>query len=240
MAADDPYDELFSAPVEEFVSRRDALVRQLKADGDKEQAAVVKAWRRPSRVVGALNRLAITDRAAATGFAKAARAVASSRGAKLRAANEHFRASLKDAATAAAGALDEARSSDLGEITNALLTVGGDEAALATFEEGRLLDLPDAGGFGFGLGAAAAPDDEDDEADEKDERERARLQKQVEQTTAALRDAEARAADAKGARDAAAQALADAEDALAAAGRAVDDARRALDAAERDLADFEA
>jgi hypothetical protein len=237
MAADDPYDELFSAPVEAFVARRDALVRQLKADGDKEQAAVVKAWRRPTRVVGALNRLAITDTKVAAGFAKAARSVASSRGAKLREANERFRAALKDAATAAVGALDEARPSDLGDITNALLTVSADEPALATFEEGRLLDLPDAGGFGFGLGPPAAPDD-DDISDETDEHERARLQKQVEQATATLRDAERGAADAKEARDAAAQALADAEDALAAADAAVDGARRALDAAESDLADF--
>jgi hypothetical protein len=239
MAADDPYDELFSAPVEEFVARRDALVRQLKKDGDKEQAAVVKAWRRPTRVVGALNRLAITDTKVAAGFAKAARAVASSRGAKLRAANEHFRAALKDAATAAVGALEEARASDLGEITNALLTVSADEATLATFEEGRLLDLPEGGGFGFGFGAPTASDDEVGDIDEKDERERARLEKAVEQSTAALRDAETRAADAKEARDAAAQALADAEDALVAADRGVDDAQGALDLAESELADFD-
>jgi hypothetical protein len=238
MAADDPYDELFSAPVEEFVSRRDVLVRQLKADGDKEQAAVVKAWRRPSRVVGALNRLAIVDSGAAASFAKAARAVGSSRGAKLREANEHFRAAVKSAATAAVDALDEARPSDLGEVTNALLTVSADEAALATFEEGRLLDLPAGGGaFGFGFGAAAP--DEPDEPEPKDARERTRLEKAVAQATDALRGAEARAADAKEARDRAVQALVDAEDALKDADGAVDEAQVALDSAAEELADFD-
>ena len=32
MAGDEAYDELFSAPVEDFVARRDALVKQLKAE----------------------------------------------------------------------------------------------------------------------------------------------------------------------------------------------------------------
>jgi hypothetical protein len=237
MAADDPYDELFSAPVEEFVARRDALVRRLKADGDKEQAAVVKAWRRPSRVVGALNRLAITDAGAAAGFAKAARAVGSSRGAKLREANERFRTAVRSTAAAAVDALDEPRASDLGEITTALLSVGADEDALASFEEGRLLDLPDAGqgGFGFGFGGGAEDEiDEEDEVEvdeEKDERERARLEQEVEKATAALRKAEARASKAEAARDRAEQALADAND-------AVDEAQRALESAERALTDF--
>ena len=98
MPGDDAYDELFSAPVEDFVPRRDALVKQLKAEGDKEQAAVVKSWRRPTRVVGALNRLALTDDGATADFVDAARALGSTRGTELREANEQFRAAVKQVA----------------------------------------------------------------------------------------------------------------------------------------------
>jgi hypothetical protein len=57
MAAD-PGDELFDLPPEEFVAARDALAKRLKADGDKEASAAVKALRRPTVAAWAVNQVA--------------------------------------------------------------------------------------------------------------------------------------------------------------------------------------
>ena len=51
-------DELFAAGPEEFVARRQALVKQLKADGDREGAAEVAALRRPTVAAWAVNQVA--------------------------------------------------------------------------------------------------------------------------------------------------------------------------------------
>lgn len=252
----DALDELFAAPVEDFVATRDAVVRRLKAAGDKQQAAVVKSWRRPSRVVGALNRLALTDTDATSAFAEAVRKVADLQaggGRALREANDQLRSAVRRAAAAAAGGLSPKRTSDLGEVSSALLTIGADPEALASFEQGRLLDLPNAGeeafGFGFGLelppvpattepssasNASNAPSDpqkrsEASQADElaarRRQADRRRLAAEVEAAEVAMQEATARAADADGA--------------IEAARVRVEKARQALVAAEAELAEAE-
>ena len=50
--------DLFGVDPAEFVAVRDELARQLKADGERDEAAAVKALRRPSVPVWALNRVA--------------------------------------------------------------------------------------------------------------------------------------------------------------------------------------
>lgn len=49
-------DPLYGLPADEFVAARDALVKELRAEGDEELAAQVKALRRPSAAAAALNR----------------------------------------------------------------------------------------------------------------------------------------------------------------------------------------
>jgi hypothetical protein len=56
--ADDAADELFALPADRFVAARDALVRDLGRAGRAEEAAAVRALRRPSRSAEALNHLA--------------------------------------------------------------------------------------------------------------------------------------------------------------------------------------
>lgn len=51
-------DSLFAGPLDDFVSERDALVKRLRADGDREAADRVKALRKPSAAVWAVNQLA--------------------------------------------------------------------------------------------------------------------------------------------------------------------------------------
>lgn len=50
--------ELFRIPPEEFVARRDQLVRELRQAGDKAAASEVKALRRPTVTAWAVNQLA--------------------------------------------------------------------------------------------------------------------------------------------------------------------------------------
>src|SRR5262249_42707321 len=50
-------DRLFRGPLEGFVATRDALAKDLKAAGDKENAARVKALKRPSVSAWAVNQL---------------------------------------------------------------------------------------------------------------------------------------------------------------------------------------
>ncbi len=50
--------ELFTVPPEEFVARRDQLVRELRQAGDKAAAGEVKALRRPTVAAWAVNQLA--------------------------------------------------------------------------------------------------------------------------------------------------------------------------------------
>src|SRR4051812_19215580 len=60
-AKDDPVDDLYGAPLEEFVGRRDALAKELRSGGDREGAAAVKKLPKPTRAAWALNRL-VRDR----------------------------------------------------------------------------------------------------------------------------------------------------------------------------------
>lgn len=62
MAAEDPVDELYRLRPEEFVAARDALMKRLKAGGDKERAAEVRALRRPTVAAWAVNQVARSSR----------------------------------------------------------------------------------------------------------------------------------------------------------------------------------
>ena len=62
MPADERIDALFAGPAEDFVAARDALVKELKAAGDKDAAAEVKALRRPTVAAWAVNQVARTSK----------------------------------------------------------------------------------------------------------------------------------------------------------------------------------
>ena len=53
--------ELFRVPPEDFIAERDALVQRLRAEGRDEDATAVKALRKPTTVVWALNQLATRE-----------------------------------------------------------------------------------------------------------------------------------------------------------------------------------
>src|SRR5207244_13193920 len=58
VATEDRIDELFTLAPEEFVAARDELAKQLRADGNSDGAAQVKALRRPTVAAWAINQAA--------------------------------------------------------------------------------------------------------------------------------------------------------------------------------------
>lgn len=56
-AVDRATDELYGAPLDEFVARRDALARELRAGGDREAAEQVKRLPKPTAPAWAINQL---------------------------------------------------------------------------------------------------------------------------------------------------------------------------------------
>jgi hypothetical protein len=50
-------DDLYSLPLERFVAERDALAAELRSTGDVDEAARVKALRKPTRAAWAVNQL---------------------------------------------------------------------------------------------------------------------------------------------------------------------------------------
>lgn len=97
-------DDLFGLPLDQFTAARDRLARSLKADGDPDAAAQVKALRKPMTTVWAVNQLVRRHPRQMEAFFKAGdRLRAAQRGAlgprgaeELRAASEELRARMKE------------------------------------------------------------------------------------------------------------------------------------------------
>ncbi|HEV8622893.1 MAG TPA: hypothetical protein VG034_00430 [Acidimicrobiia bacterium] len=86
-------EDLYGLPLEEFTPARDALAKELKAAGRKDEAAEVKSLRKPSLAAWALNRVAREQAAAIDG---------------LRAAGADLRQAQDEAMSGDAGRLREA------------------------------------------------------------------------------------------------------------------------------------
>jgi hypothetical protein len=124
-APDDAIDGLYGLPLDEFVGARDALAKELRADGRRDQAAAVKALKKPSVAAWAVNQALRTQGKAARELWKAGDALAAAQeailagkgsGADLRAATERERAAVEPLVDAARGLLT-ASGGDLSETT---------------------------------------------------------------------------------------------------------------------------
>lgn len=109
--------ELYALEPEAFIGARDALVRELKADGETERAITVKGLRRPTVAAWAANQAArnepdLVDELLAAGerLAGAQRHAQSGKGGadELRSAGIHRREAIRRLADAAIAALDRA------------------------------------------------------------------------------------------------------------------------------------
>lgn len=152
-------DPLYAGPPDEFVAGRDALAKELKAEGDADAAEAVKRLRRPSVAAALLNRVALEHAKEAKAFAGAV--------AKLRKAKG--REALKDAARAqrdAAAKLVELAEGEggggpaLDRVAETLQAAAADEAVEDLVLRGRLEREQRAASIGFGLDVGGAADDE--------------------------------------------------------------------------------
>ncbi len=117
MAVEDDVDALYGADPDGFVAARQALVKRLKAEGDKAGAAEVAGRRRPTAAAWAVNQLARRHPDEVAGLVE--------RGADLRRAHERLLAGGRDDDTAAAGRRRRVAISDLADRAVAILTESG-------------------------------------------------------------------------------------------------------------------
>lgn len=148
-------DPLYAGPPEEFVAARDALAKELKGEGEKEAAALVKKLRRPSVAAALLNRVVLGNPKEAKTFAGAVAALRRASG----------RSGLKEAARAqreAASRLLDLASEEGGEgaaldrAAETLQAAAADEGVEQLLLRGRLEKEQRAASIGFGLDVSDA------------------------------------------------------------------------------------
>lgn len=140
---------VYCGPLEEFVSRRDALVKQLRAAKRREDADRVKALRKPSRTAWILDSVAhehpavLDQLSAAIGAAQTVQS-----GADLRASMDNVRTAIRDVAAAGARvAIRAGQPIDASALVTAVHAVIGETSAFNDLRAGRLVDVPDGGGL---------------------------------------------------------------------------------------------
>jgi hypothetical protein len=165
-------EDLYGLPLEEFTPARDALAKELKAAGHKDEAAEVKALRKPTLAAWALNR-------AARGHPDAVERLRSA-GADLRAAQSEALAGdasrLRDAGRALADEVDRvsglaadalraagrpATAAQQEKLAATLRTAAVDDTAGDALARGVLVDDLEATGFSLlssGSGDLSAPE----------------------------------------------------------------------------------
>jgi septal ring factor EnvC (AmiA/AmiB activator) len=140
---------VYHGPLEEFISRRDALAKQLRAAKRREDADRVKALRKPSRTAWVLDNIVHEEPASLDQLADAITAAGTVQsGAELRSAMETVRTAVR--AVAAAGARVAIRAEhpiDASQLVIAVNAVIGDANAFRELRAGRLVEVPDAGGL---------------------------------------------------------------------------------------------
>jgi len=140
---------VYSGPLEEFVNRRDALVKQLRAAKRREDADRVKALRKPSRTAWVLDNIVHEDPSSIeqlTAAINAAQTVHS--GADLRVAMDNVRTAIRDVAAAGARvAIRAGQPIDASALVTAVHAVIGETSAFSDLRAGRLVDVPDGGGL---------------------------------------------------------------------------------------------
>jgi len=137
---------VYRAPLEDFIRRRDELAKQLRAEKRRDDAAFVKALRKPSRIAWTLDGIVHEDPASIDRLGNAISEAQT--GADLRTALEGVKEAVR--AVAAAGARVAVRAEHPIEpnvLVAAVQAIIGDESAFAELRAGRLVDVPEGGGL---------------------------------------------------------------------------------------------
>jgi hypothetical protein len=149
--------ELFDVDPNEFVAERDQLARDLKAAGDKDEAAAVRKLRRPTVAMWAINQVARREpgsveqliEQAADARAAQREAIEQSKPERLREALARRREALAKVSRAAREVIDgsgrsgDAQDRDIESALNALVASGHMDVQ---FRAGELIALPAAEG----------------------------------------------------------------------------------------------
>ncbi len=140
---------VYRGPLEEFVSRRDALAKQLRAAKRREDADRAKALRKPSRTAWVLDNIVHEDAASIEQLAAAISAAQTAQsGADLRAAMDNVRTAIREVAAAGARvAIRAGQPIDANALVTAVHAVIGETSAFTDLRAGRLIDVPDGGGL---------------------------------------------------------------------------------------------
>jgi hypothetical protein len=254
-------DRLYGLPLDEFVLQRDALAKQLRADGDREAASAVKALRKPTAGAWALNQ-AVRRRREETGALLAA-------GERLRAAHqallsgggrEELREAMGEQRALSTVLADcaEAIASETGKsgpalkerVRSTLHAAALDDDVREQLAAGRLVREREAVGLGgvFGESDAAAPaapsparspragrPKRPERADQAEQAEREEARQLAAEAQAAVEEARTAHEDASERLEAARAAASDAQAAQREAGKLVRRRERELAKREREL-----
>jgi hypothetical protein len=138
---------VYRGPLEEFVSRRDTLAKELRAAKRREDADRVKALRKPSRMAWTLDNIVHEDSASIDQLASAIEAAATS-GADVRTTIDTIRGAIRTVVAAGAHVAIRANQPiEVNALVAAVHAVIGDANAFSELRAGRLVDVPDGGGL---------------------------------------------------------------------------------------------
>ena len=157
-------DDLYALAPEAFVAARAALVKELKAAGRKDDAAIVAGLRRPSVTAWALNQVARAEPATVEAALEAGRALRAASDAAVAGQPDQLRAATS-AERAAANAVVKATAPFLGARAGALQTTllatlraaALDDRVADELRRGVLTTDHDQPGFGFGFDSDDGP-----------------------------------------------------------------------------------
>ncbi len=162
-------DDLYGLPLDRFVDERASLVRELRSGGEREQAAVIAAVRKPSVAAWAVNQLTRTQRREIDALFSAGDALrdvqagvlgGSADARDLRSAAEHERAAVDALVQIAGGLLSsgghELSATTIERVAETLHAAALDDEARGQVREGRLVRELRHAGLGAGLGGAVA------------------------------------------------------------------------------------
>jgi hypothetical protein len=162
-------DELYGLPLDRFIPERASLVRELRTNGEREQATAVAALRKPSVAAWAVNQLIRTQRHEVDALFTAGDALrdvqagvlgGSADARDLRSAADAERAAVDALVTTARGLLSsgghELSAATVERVAETLHAAALDDEARGQVSEGRLVRELRHVGLGGGLGGAIA------------------------------------------------------------------------------------
>jgi hypothetical protein len=204
--------DLFGLDPNDFVAARDELARELRSRGEKDEAKAVKAMRRPTVPIWALNQVARENRASVDALIDAGSQAQAAKGEAVREALAQRRQLLHDVVRTARDVIERSgRSGDPHEldITSALSTILASGRLTHDLLEGELTQVTDEGG------EIEWPDISDISVQRAPSRELLRAREELERRRNVANDAEIRFAEAERAANAAREAVARAEQEVA-------------------------